>query len=140
MMPRAALEQVGLFDPRFFLYYEEVDHCRAMRRAGWSVHYFADTTVVHIGGESARSDHEITALGRQVSALQIESELLYFRKHYGVPGVWASLVLTALADAWLGLKSMLRRPRVGGPAAHSKHTATMFSLVRRTAWATRPTH
>ena len=47
--------------------------------------YCPDTTVVHIGGESAKSDAaNLTASGRQIPALQIESELLYFRKHHGL--------------------------------------------------------
>ena len=76
LIRREVIDQVGLFDPRFFLYYEEVDHCRAVKAAGWQVMFYPDTTVVHIGGESARSDAQITPVGRQISALQIESELL----------------------------------------------------------------
>src|SRR5262245_23778385 len=37
---REVIEQVGLFDPRYFLYFEETDHCRAVRQAGWSVIYY----------------------------------------------------------------------------------------------------
>ena len=34
LMPREVLDQVGLFDPRYFLYSEEVDHCRRVKAAG----------------------------------------------------------------------------------------------------------
>jgi GT2 family glycosyltransferase len=34
---RAALDEVGAFDERFFLYSEEVDLCLRIRRAGWRV-------------------------------------------------------------------------------------------------------
>ena len=54
LVRREVIERVGLFDPRYFLYYEEVDHCRAVRQAGWSVIYYPFTQVVHIAGESAR--------------------------------------------------------------------------------------
>src|SRR5262245_39549820 len=43
LVRRDVIERVGLFDPRYFLYYEEVDHCRAVRRAGWSVMYYPFT-------------------------------------------------------------------------------------------------
>ena len=84
LIRRQVIEHVGLFDPIYFVYYEEVDHCRRVRDAGWRVVYFPFTQVVHIGGESAQSAGSLTDSGRQVSALQIESELLYFRKHFGL--------------------------------------------------------
>ena len=39
----------------------------------------------------------VNRVGRQISALQIESELLYFRKHHGVGGVLTSVFLTTWA-------------------------------------------
>jgi GT2 family glycosyltransferase len=139
LMPREVVERVGLFDPRYFLYCEEVDHCKRVKQAGWTVRYFADTTVVHIGGESARSDSVITESGRQISALQIESELLFFRKHHGLAGMAAALALTAIADAYLALKWVLKRRDVAGTRPYWSHAGTTWSLFRRTAWGTRPT-
>jgi len=135
LVRRAVIDQVGLFDPRFFLYYEEVDHCLAAVRAGWDVVYFADTTVVHIGGESARTEGTLTAGARQIEAFQVESELLYFRKNHGLAGVWASVLLCVVADVVLQLKRLLRR----GPSARPWHSRLVWSLFRRTAWATQPT-
>jgi GT2 family glycosyltransferase len=106
LIRKEVIDAVGLFDPRYFLYWEEVDHCRAVNRAGWNVVYFPGTTVVHIGGESAKSESELTG-GRQISELQIESQLLYFRKHYGRAGAWAGLGLMVLAEALVALKSIL---------------------------------
>ena len=94
LVRKQVIDQIGLFDPRFFLYYEEVDHCRRAHQAGWKVNYYANTQVVHIGGESAKTDAALTSAGRQIERLQIESELLYFRKHYGLPGLMASVFLT----------------------------------------------
>ena len=56
LVRREVIDQVGLFDPRYFLYCEEIDHCRAVRNAGWSVIFYPFTQVVHIGGESALSE------------------------------------------------------------------------------------
>jgi GT2 family glycosyltransferase len=136
---KPVLDQVGLFDPRFFLYYEEVDHCRAVKAAGWQVMFYPDTTVVHIGGESAKVDAKISAAGRQIPALQIESGLLYFRKHYGRAGLLASVALTTLGDALLAAKQLLRRRSWSGVRSHWQHAATTWSLLRKTGWALRPT-
>jgi N-acetylglucosaminyl-diphospho-decaprenol L-rhamnosyltransferase len=139
LVRREVIDQVGLFDPRYFLYYEEVDHCRAVKAAGWSVVCYAATTVVHLGGESAKSDAELTSAGRQISQLQVESELLYFRKHHGLAGVWLSVALMALADTVLALKWLLRRRPWRGAQVYWVDFASRWSLLRRTAWATRPT-
>ncbi len=139
LVRKSVIDQIGLFDPRYFLYYEEIDHCLAARRAGWEVTFFADTTVVHIGGESAKTTGQITAGGRQIEAMQIESELLYFRKNHGITGVWSQVLLSTAADAILLLKRLLKGTHPSGLSAHTRHAALVWSLFRRTAWATRPT-
>ena len=133
------VRQVGLFDPRFFLYYEEVDHCRAVKAAGWEVVFYPHTTVVHIGGESAKSDAAITGSGRQISVLQLESGLLYYRKHHGLRGLAANVLLTTLGDAIMAVRWIRRRRTFEGVSAFWNHSATVWSLLRRTRWATRPT-
>lgn len=108
LIRRQVIEDVGLFDPIYFLYYEEVDHCLATKKAGWDVVYFAGTSVVHIGGESAKSDGKITAIGRQLSALQVESELIFFRKNYGLLACMLNVILVVLTDILLLIKTLMR--------------------------------
>ena len=50
---RKAIEDVGLMDPRFFLYWEDADWCRRMCRKGWKVIYHPVPTVVHSVGASS---------------------------------------------------------------------------------------
>ena len=52
---REVLDQVGRFDERFFLYYEEVDLCRRIKSAGWRIRYWPDIVVHHWGGESSKT-------------------------------------------------------------------------------------
>jgi N-acetylglucosaminyl-diphospho-decaprenol L-rhamnosyltransferase len=139
LVRKTVLDQVGLFDPLFFLYYEEVDHCRRVKAAGWSVAYFPGTSVVHIGGESAKSDGDLTSAGRQISALQIESELLYFRKHHGAAGAWLAVVLGWLSDAWLICKWLLKRRPLSEVHSFGEHARLVWRLFKQTHWATRPT-
>lgn len=51
---REALAQVGLLDEDFFMYGEDLDWCYRMRAAGWAIHYFPGTQIVHFKGESSR--------------------------------------------------------------------------------------
>lgn len=52
ILRRAALDEVGLFDERFFMYSEDEDICLRLRLAGWSVCYTAAGAAVHVGGAS----------------------------------------------------------------------------------------
>jgi len=47
-MKRVVLEQVGLFDEGYFLYYEDVDLCLRARRAGYRVVYIPGAWLTHI--------------------------------------------------------------------------------------------
>lgn len=139
LVRREVLDQVGLFDPRYFLYYEEVDHCKRVKDAGWQVVYFPDTTVVHIGGESAKSVEALSDAGRQISALQIESELLYFRKHSGLAGLLGHLALVGLGDAYLLIKDLLKGRGWATARINWLHWLQTWRLCRLTQWATQPT-
>jgi GT2 family glycosyltransferase len=139
LVRKAVLDQLGLFDPRFFLYYEEVDHCQRVREAGWKVTYYPYTEVVHIGGESAKADAPLTQAGRQISRLQVESELLYFRKHYGIVGFTSWIALMACGALLSLLKDAIRPVQQGRWSAHRQHLTTILSLLTPTGWGSKPT-
>jgi N-acetylglucosaminyl-diphospho-decaprenol L-rhamnosyltransferase len=139
LLRHEVIERVGLFDPRFFLYFEEVDHSRAVKNDGWDVTYYPFTQVVHIGGESAKSRGSLTSAGRQVSAIQIESELLYFRKHYGLVGLATSVILTTCADLFSASKAIFRPRNKAKGAAARQHLRRVFRVLAETRMGSRPT-
>ncbi|MHB9024552.1 MAG: glycosyltransferase family 2 protein [Armatimonadota bacterium] len=73
---RATLEQIGLLDEIFFMYFEDVDWCYRARQAGWQVLYFPDPLITHLIGKS--SDQAVEAMVRA----HHHSMLLFYRKHY----------------------------------------------------------
>lgn len=78
---RAAIEQVGLLDEHFFLYFEDNDWCLRMRKAGWKVMYVPTLAVVHLGGQSEPERH--------IASRHYRDSLRYFyQKHYGPPATW----------------------------------------------------
>ena len=73
---RQAFESVGGFDPSFFMYYEEVDLCYRLAKAGWQTHFIPEVCVSHIGGAS-------TERHRTAMASQLYKSLCHFyRQHY----------------------------------------------------------
>jgi N-acetylglucosaminyl-diphospho-decaprenol L-rhamnosyltransferase len=138
LVRKEVVDQIGLFDPRFFLYYEEVDHCHRAHTAGWTVTFYADTQVVHIGGESAKIDSALTSAGRQIAPLQVESELLYFRKNRGLLGLIESVVLTACGALMERVKNAVR-PNGRKRETQKKKLKLMWSLLRATRWAVQST-
>jgi GT2 family glycosyltransferase len=138
LIRREVVQAVGLFDPRYFLYFEEVDHCRAAKQGGWRVSYFPGTEVVHLGGESAKSLGTISAAGRQIETLQIESAMLYFRKNHGLPGLLLHWLLDSLADGILIAKVALKRRGWGLVSYHLRRILGTAKLAMRTRLGTQP--
>lgn len=133
------IEQIGLFDPRYFLYYEEVDHCFAAKQAGWEVHYYPHTSVIHLGGESAKKEGVLTENGRQLDALQIESELLYFRKNHGLQGLLLHCTLSTLADVINLIKGILKMQVPARWVSHINNNILFWQLFFRTRGGLFPT-
>jgi GT2 family glycosyltransferase len=47
MLRREAFSDQKVMDERFFLYFEDVDLCLRLRKAGWKVMYYPDAVMVH---------------------------------------------------------------------------------------------
>jgi len=86
-----ALRQTGFFDPAFFLYYEEVDLCLRLKHAGYTIWYWPDVVITHIGGESSRQlkTLDFSSTASQVVLWRMRSTLLYYRKHHGTRALFA---------------------------------------------------
>lgn len=77
LLRRTAVEKAGgLFDPRFFLYYEDSDLCLRMRHAGYSLFVVPKAVVVHEFGGCARHKEQWK---REEMA---KSHRLFMEKHY----------------------------------------------------------
>jgi GT2 family glycosyltransferase len=127
-----ALKKTGLFDPEFFLYSEEVDLCRRIRKAGYTVWYWPDIVVTHIGGESSRQvkSLEMSSAGAQLILWSMRSTLLYYRKHHGSAAWRAKLLQLGLLRLIVlrnGFSRDLRRQ------ARARETRKLIALMKQ-AW------
>ena len=53
LIRRKAIDDVGLFDEQFFMYWEDADLCKRMWKNGWEVVYFPKASIVHHVGCSS---------------------------------------------------------------------------------------
>jgi GT2 family glycosyltransferase len=123
-----ALDQVGFFDDRYFLYYEETDLCLRLNRAGWEVHFHPGVKVVHDSGAASRtrSDRDYDDSGSQLLAMRMRSEALYLRKNHGLGELLAGLGLEIAGHA-LRLAKHARPGRT--EAAKRVHARKMMSTA-----------
>ena len=47
MLRMAAVDRVGFFDPRYFMYGEDIDLCYRLKLGGWKVFYLPNATATH---------------------------------------------------------------------------------------------
>jgi len=92
MYRREMLDQTGLFDERFYIYYEETDLCQTAKKHGWRVYFLPWSEIVHVGGASSktRKEHTFDTAAFQVTRFRMRSEWLYFRKNSGLAAVLAN--------------------------------------------------
>jgi GT2 family glycosyltransferase len=74
LLRRAALDDVGPFDPAFFLFSEETDWCRRAADRGWERIFTPAATCVHVGGASH---------GGKLFRENVRGHLRYLCKHDG---------------------------------------------------------
>ena len=79
MMRRDVLDQIGLFDETFFLYFEETDLCRRAKQAGWPTIYLPESSVTHIGSVSTGMK-----TWKRMPSYWFDSRWYYFTKNHGV--------------------------------------------------------
>jgi hypothetical protein len=110
LVRRQTLDAIGLFDERYFLYFEETDLCLRARRAGWGSRYVKDSRIMHIGSVSTGMK-----TWRRMPGYWFDSRLWYFTKNHGA--VYAALATLAyVAGAMILLaRQALGKRRGDGP-------------------------
>lgn len=94
---RDLLAALGLFDPRFFMYAEDIDLCYRLQSAGHAIHLVPAAVVTHFGGMSARQQPLRMALQSTASMY------LFYRKHYNRPALLLAVLIFrgAAVARWL---------------------------------------
>ena len=76
MVSKRAIDEAGMFDERYFFFFEETDWAYRMRRAGWQVLHVPTAFIYHLQGQS---------IGRNV-----RSRIEFYRSRYQFFRKWRS--------------------------------------------------
>ncbi|MFH1192574.1 MAG: glycosyltransferase family 2 protein [bacterium] len=83
MIRKDVFNKIGLFDERFFLFFEDTDFCRRVKNAGWKVYYLADAKVIHLDERLSNKAEGLKALKNRTTWTHIASWGKYFWKWKG---------------------------------------------------------
>ncbi|MBX2813159.1 MAG: glycosyltransferase family 2 protein [Myxococcales bacterium] len=105
---RQMLDDVGLFDEAFFLYFEETELCLRAKRKGWPTWYVPEAAVGHIGCASTGA----YSPDRRQPNYWFDSRSYYYRKQFGplYAGV-ADAAFLAGQSIWKVRQLIERKPR-----------------------------
>jgi GT2 family glycosyltransferase len=109
MLRTAAIDRIGFFDPRYFMYSEDIDLCYRMKMGGWKIFYLPNATV-------ARHETEPTSeVQRRALYERHRSMWAYHFKHHAedVPAFGNGLVWAQIWGRWAArtVKDSVSKPR-----------------------------
>lgn len=105
MMTRKELiDQIGCFDPQFFMYFEETDLCNRIAKNGYSLHVIPNAKIIHHEGKSFNDSKQRSKINPQRVELFETSRINYYHKTYSK---WYNICVNILYRMGLLLKIIL---------------------------------
>jgi len=101
LIRREVIDAVGLFDPEFFMYYEDCDFCLRTAKKGFRIVHVPQSLVWHkvaqstSGADWSRWRHKV-------------SSMFHFHRKHGRWGVPQALIQTILTTTVIGAREMIR--------------------------------
>lgn len=83
LINRRAVEQVGLLDERFWLYFEDMDWCRSLWQHGWRVRYEPEAYMIHNHRRESAKNPGVLGLLSPLGRAHLVSAAKYYFKHIG---------------------------------------------------------
>ncbi len=89
IIPKKAIDKVGMFDEEYFFYGEDLDWCWRFREAGYKIIYTPITKIIHYKGASSgikKSSQEVTIATtdskKMVMRQSIRAMRIFYKKHF----------------------------------------------------------
>ena len=109
MLRREAMEQVGFLDEGFFMYFEDMDYCLRLCKAGWKLYYLPRGEIVHLVGSSS---------GGRMRAYSVHSYRAlfhFYRKHFSYAMLLAVRAIVFMTSSVRWLWNWMRSKFSGEP-------------------------
>lgn len=89
MIRKSVIDEIGLLDEDYFLYYEEVDWSYRIKQNGWKIYFFPAVKILHYKGVASgikKSSQKISTASREIKRSAINafcnSMKYFYDKHY----------------------------------------------------------
>jgi GT2 family glycosyltransferase len=113
MVKRQVLDEIGMLDERYFLYYEEVDLCKRAARAGWECWHVPQSRIVHLVGRSTGVTRRTAPVRRPT--YWFESRRRFFLTHYSRLYAWMADAAWLIGHMIWRLRILVERKTNEGP-------------------------
>jgi hypothetical protein len=99
---RSVLEGAGFFDENFFLYFEDIDLCLRIKKAGKKLVYFPRAKILHVLGATTSQQ------GLSSRFYYRQSQLYFYRKHNSGVSVFLLRVYLSINFVFLFLSGYFK--------------------------------
>lgn len=108
LIRREALQEIGGFDERFFMYAEDLEWCWRAQRHGWEIWFEPSAVVRHVTNVSGAQ-----RFGRQRTRAHLHNFFRFYIRAHGLPSavIWWSVTISGPLLRWV--RALLRRDRDG---------------------------
>lgn len=128
MLRRGALDEIGLFDEDYRVFYDDADLCRRARAAGWGTDYLFESRVdLHV------PPHDSDSIRQRVPQRWMDARLRYFIKNHG--RFHAAAATVAHVAGGLVRRLVLAGPRIDPPRFLRNLILHDLGAALRSIWA-----
>ncbi|MCP5462732.1 MAG: glycosyltransferase family 2 protein [bacterium] len=77
LLKKDLASSIGLFNPHIFMFFEDTDLCKRIRKTGREIYFYPSSTIYHFHGMSSKKN-----ISRSIAAC-FHGSLIYFCTHHG---------------------------------------------------------
>lgn len=104
LIRKKVIDEIGLLDEKYWIWFEEVDFCRRARKAGWKIYFWPKAQIIH---QKAASFDQVCGLKKQFWLNR--SMLRYFRKFESPFAFFFILCLYPISISLAGAVDLIRK-------------------------------